>query len=122
MTQGVVNMYSEHEIANPPPPPPTLTFVHVECECSNSNTNHTLRVIEKLYGFRVEGKVPEMLVVEEVYRVRVEFERESLQERYVVCQYLLIREVQFQDNDGVYVVVGQEVIYRGGIITGSDSI
>ena len=107
-------MYSEHEIANPPPHTHThtLTFVHVECECSNSNTNHTLRVIEKLYCFRVEGKVPEMLVVEEVYCVRVELERESLQERYVVCQYLLIREVQFQDNDGVYMVVGQEVIYR----------
>ncbi len=37
------------------------TFVHVQGERSNSNANHALAVIEELYGFRVEGEIPQVL-------------------------------------------------------------
>ena len=38
-----------------------LTFVHIEGECPHCNTHHALTVVEKLDGFSVQGKVPQML-------------------------------------------------------------
>ena len=40
----------------------------------------------------------------------VEFERQGLEEGDVVGHDLLVGEVKLMDNDGVNVVVGQEVI------------
>ena len=55
-----------------------LTFVNVESESPNCDAYHTLSVVEELDGLSVEGEVPQMLVVEEVYGMLVEFERECL--------------------------------------------
>ena len=41
----------------------------------------------------------------------VELEGESFQEGDVVGEHLLVREVQFQYNDGVDVVVREKVVY-----------
>ena len=70
-------------------------------------------MVEELYSLRVEGEVPQMLVVEEMYSVRVESEGESLDKGDVVSQHFLIREVQLEDNDGVHMVVGEEVVCGG---------
>lgn len=64
-------------------------------------------MVEELDGLSIEGEIPEMLIVEEVDGVFVEFEGERLQKRDVVGQDFLIRKVQFEHNDGVYVIVGQ---------------
>jgi len=56
------------------PTPSILTFIHVECEGSNGDADHALAVLEELDGLRVEGEVPEVLVVEEVDGVPVEVE------------------------------------------------
>lgn len=56
------------------------------------------------------------LVVEEVNGVFVEFEGEGLEEGDVVGQHLLVREVQLQDNHGVHVIVGEQVVCRGVLI------
>ena len=37
------------------------TFVHIECECPHCDTHHALTVVEKLDGFCVQGKVPQVL-------------------------------------------------------------
>ena len=41
----------------------------------------------------------------------VELEGECFQEGDVVGEYLLVREVQFQHNDGVDVVVREKIVY-----------
>ena len=51
------------------------------------------------------------LVVEEVHRVVVEFQWQGLEEGDVVGHDLLVREVKLVDDDGVHVVVRQEVIW-----------
>ena len=51
------------------------------------------------------------LIVEEVDRVLVELEGEGFQEGDVVGEHLLVREVQFQHNDGVDVVVREKIVY-----------
>ncbi len=67
-------------------------------------------MVEELDGLCVEGKVPQVLVTEEVYGVGVELERERLEEGHVISKHLFIREIQPQDNDGVHVIVRQEII------------
>lgn len=82
-----------------------LTFVDVESECPDCDADHALSVVEELDGLRVEGKIPEMLVVEEVYGVFVEFERESLEEGDVVSKNLLIGEIQLENDDRIDVII-----------------
>lgn len=89
---------------------PQPTFVDVERECSDSNANHTLTMVEKLDGLRVEGEVPKMFIVEEVNGVLVQFEGECLKEGDVVGKNLLVREVQLEHDDGVDMIVGQQVV------------
>ena len=74
-------------------------------------------MLEELDGLRVEWEVPQVLVVEEVDGVPVEVEGQGLKEGDVVGQDLLIREVQLQDDDGVDVVVGQQVVCNTHIHT-----
>ena len=50
------------------------------------------------------------LVVEEVYGVLVEPEGERLEEGDIVGHDLLVREVELVHDDGVHVVVGQQVV------------
>ncbi len=50
------------------------------------------------------------LVVEEVYGVLVEPEGERLEEGDVVGHHLLVGEVELVHDDGVHVVVGQEIV------------
>jgi hypothetical protein len=52
------------------------------------------------------------LIVEEVNGVRVEFEAECFEEADVVRHDLLVGEVEFVFDDGVHVVVGQEVVWK----------
>ena len=67
-------------------------------------------MVEKLDGLRVEGEVPKVLVVEEMNSMGVEFEGESLEEGDVVSKNFFIREIQFENNDRVYVIIGQEIV------------
>ena len=50
------------------------------------------------------------LIVEEVYGMLVQPERERLQEGDVVSHDLLVREVELVHDDRVHVVVGEEVV------------
>lgn len=52
------------------------------------------------------------LVVKEMHSVIVELQRERLQEGDVVGHDLLVREVEFMHNDGVDVVIRQQVVWR----------
>lgn len=52
------------------------------------------------------------LIVEEVHSVIVEFQWQGLEEGDVVGHDLLVREVKLVDDDGVHVVVRQEVIWE----------
>lgn len=67
-------------------------------------------MVEKLDGLGVEGEVPKVLVVEEMYGVFVELEGESLEERDVICQHLFVGEVKLENNDGVDMVVREKVV------------
>ena len=58
----------------------TLTLENIECKSPHCNADHALRVVEELDSLSVEGEVPQVLIVEEVYGVCVELERESLEE------------------------------------------
>lgn len=62
------------------------------------------------------------LIVEEVHRVVVELEGQRLQEGYVVGHDLLIGEVKLVDNDGVHMVVGQQVIWVDGRMGGDSTM
>lgn len=70
-------------------------------------------MLEELDGLRVEGEIPQVLVVEEVDGVLVEMEGKGLEEGDIIGQHFLIGEIQLQHNDGVDVVVGEKVICRG---------
>lgn len=50
------------------------------------------------------------LIVEEVHGMVVEFEWQGLEEGDIVGHDLLVREVKLVDDDGVHVVVRQQVI------------
>lgn len=50
------------------------------------------------------------LVVEEVHCVVVKFQRQSLQKWNIVRHDFLIREVEFMHNDGIDVIIGEQVI------------
>lgn len=50
------------------------------------------------------------LIIEEVNCVIIELEGQGLQERNVVGHNFLITEVKLVNNDGVHMVVGQQVI------------
>lgn len=50
------------------------------------------------------------LIVEEVHCVVVEFQRQSLQKGDVVGHNFLIRKVKFMHNDGINMVIWQQVI------------
>ena len=54
------------------------------------------------------------LVVEEVHSVVVQLEGQRLQEGDVVGHDLLVGEVKLVDDDGVDVVVGEQVIWGRG--------
>lgn len=62
-------------------------------------------MVEELNSLRVEGEVPKMLIVEEVYGVFVQLEGERLEEGDVVGQHLLIRKIQLENNDRIDMVV-----------------
>ena len=70
-------------------------------------------MVEELNGFSVERKVIGVLIVEEVDGVLVEPEGEGLEEGDVVGHDFLVREVELVDNDGVDMVVGEEVVDAG---------
>lgn len=52
-------------------------------------------------------------IIEKVYGVSIELQRKSLEEGYIIRHHLLIAEVKFMDNDGVNMVVGEQVIWKG---------
>lgn len=52
------------------------------------------------------------LVEKEMNRMRVEFKRESLQERDIICHHFFVREVEFVQDYIVDVVIGKEKIYE----------
>ena len=54
------------------------------------------------------------LVVEEVYSVVVQLEGQRFEEGDVIGHDLLIREVKLVDDDGVHMVVRQQVIWANG--------
>ena len=82
-----------------------LTFVNIESESPDCDAHHALRMVEELDGLSVEREVPQMLVVEEVYGVFVEFERESLEEGDVVCKNLFVGEIQLENDDRIDMII-----------------
>ncbi len=62
-------------------------------------------MIEELDGLRIEGEIPKMLVVEEVYGVFVELEGEGLEEGDVVGKNLLVREIQLENDYRIDVII-----------------
>lgn len=50
------------------------------------------------------------LVVEEVHCVIVEFQRQRFQKGDIVGHDFLIREVKLVHNDGINVIIGQQII------------
>ena len=70
-------------------------------------------MIEELDGFSVERKVIGVLIVEEVDGVLVESEGEGLEEGDVVGHDFLVGEVELVDDDGVDMVVGEEIVDAG---------
>jgi len=85
-------------------------FVDVEGKSSNCDPDHALAVVEEFDGFCVEREVVGVLVIEEVDGVLVEAKGESFEERDVVSHNLLVGEIEPVDDDGVDVVVGEEVV------------
>lgn len=67
-------------------------------------------MVEELDCFGVQREVVRMLVVEEVYRVRVQLQAEGLQEQYVVSHHIFVGEVKLVDDYRVHEVVAKEVI------------
>jgi len=67
-------------------------------------------MIEKLDGLSVESKVMCMFIEKEVNGMGIQFERQGLKEGDVVGHNLFVREVKLVNNNGVDMVVGQEVI------------
>lgn len=78
-----------------------------------TSPDHALSVVEELDCLRVEGEVVGVLVVEEVNGVLVKSEGEGLEEGDVVGHDFLVREVKLVDNDGVDVIVGEQVVDAG---------
>ena len=85
--------------------PSPLTSIHIQSQSPNSNPDHTLTVLEELDGFGVEGKVSEVLVIEEMNSVFVEMKGQCLEEGDIVGQNFFIWEVQLEHDDGIDVVV-----------------
>ena len=56
------------------------------------------------------------LIVEEMYCVLVQPEAEGLEEGDVVGHDLLVGEVELVNNDGVDVVVGEEIVDAGVVL------
>lgn len=50
------------------------------------------------------------LIVEEVHCVVVELQRQSLQKGDIVGHDFLIREIKFMHNDGIDMIIGEQVI------------
>ena len=75
--------------------------------------NKDLRVLRSRRAYVWEGP-PSHLVVEEVHGVVVELEGQRLQEGDVIGHDLLIGEVELVDDNGVHVVVRQQVIWAKG--------
>lgn len=50
------------------------------------------------------------LIIEEMYGVIIKLQGQGLQEGDIVCHDLLIGEVKLMDDDGVHMVVRQQVI------------
>lgn len=86
--------------------------VHVQRNGAHRDTNHGFRMVEELDCFGVEREVVRMLVVEEVYRVRVQLQTQRLEEQYVVAHHIFVGKVELVDDYGVYEVVTKEVIYK----------
>lgn len=53
------------------------------------------------------------LIVEEMDSVVVQLQGQGLQKRDIVCHDLLIGEIKLMDNDGIDMVVGEQVIWEG---------
>ena len=101
-----------HELQHPL----VLNLVHVEAEGPDRYPDHALAVVEELDGLGVEGEVVIMLVIEEVDGVLVQPEAEGLEEGDVVGHDLLVGEVELVNNDGVDVVVGEEIVDAGVVL------
>ena len=87
-------------------------FVDVERQRPHGDSHHRFGMIEELDGFGVKREIVGVLVVEKVNRVLVEFERESFQEGDVISQHFLVGKIEFVHNDGIDVVVAEQVVKR----------
>lgn len=88
-------------------------FEDVQREGTDGDPHHALVVVEELDGLGVQREVVGVLIVEKVDGVIVELEGEGLQEGDVVRHHLFVGKIKLVHNDGVDVVVRQQVIERG---------
>jgi len=92
-----------------------LHFVYVKRESPDGYPDHAFAVIEELNGLSIQREIVIVFIVEEVNGVLVEPEGESLEERDVVSHHLLVRKIKLVHDDGINVVVAQQVIDAGVI-------
>lgn len=89
-----------------------LNFVHIQRDRANRDPNHRLRMVEELDGLRIEREVVRVFIVEKVYRVRVQFQTERLQEQNIISHHIFVGKVKFMDDNRVDQVVTEEVICK----------
>jgi hypothetical protein len=73
-------------------------------------------VVEEFYCFSVQRKVVCVLIVEEVDGVFVQTKRKGLEKGDVVRHDFFVREVELVYNNGVDMVIGEEVV-NGSLVS-----
>lgn len=97
-------------LAHPLQMPPT--FEYIQCERSNGDPHHRLWMLEKLDCLSVQREIIGVLVIEEVYRMRGQFEWECFDERDIIRHDFFVAEVELVHNYCVHVVVRQQIICK----------
>jgi hypothetical protein len=92
------------------------TFEDIERKCSNSNSHHRFGMVKELDGLSVERKVIQALVEKELKSTGVQLQRKRFQERYIVSDHFLVREVKSMYDEIVDVIVREKVI--PGVLVG----
>ena len=87
-------------------------LVDVERKSPHRDPDHGLGMIEKLDGFGVKRKIVGVFVVKEMNGVLVQLQRERFEEGNVISEDFFVRKVEFVNDDGIDVVVAQQVIKR----------
>lgn len=75
-----------------------LHSIDIQSNRANRYAHHRLRMVEELDSFGIQREVIRMLIVEEVYRVRVQLQAKRLEEQYIIAHHILIGKVELVDD------------------------